>query len=136
MAMLLTTKQAQALPFLARGMSGIEVAKTVGVQATTVSQWLNHCPEFSTSLERLRDRVTSESMQALQSTVALAVDEVRRILTDGKNETVRLNAAKFVIEQFGLPKIAVNLIGTGNLETNRPIDLALVLKGLGVSNVQ
>jgi DNA-binding transcriptional regulator YdaS (Cro superfamily) len=135
MAMQFTTKQAQAMPFLASGMSGNEVAKTIGVQPTTVSQWLNHCPEFSASLERLRDCVTNESMQALQGTVALAVDEVRRILTNGKNETVRLNAAKFVIEQFGLPRIAVNLTGTGSLETSQPMDLAMIMKGLGVSNV-
>ncbi|MBK8889513.1 MAG: helix-turn-helix domain-containing protein [Dechloromonas sp.] len=99
-----TSKQTRALPLLASGLSGAETAKIVGVKPSTVSQWLNHCPDFMESLEELRGAGMRQAMGQLQGTLTEAVDELRRILTTSKTDAVRLKAAQFIIEAYGITK--------------------------------
>lgn len=132
MAKQLTQKQLSALPLLAGGLAGSETAKLVGVKASTVSEWRNHCPAFSTELDRLREKVSQEAMADLQSNVVLATSEIRRLITTSTSDAVRLKACEFVITNFGLPKpTASNAL----IEAPGKIfNLALVLEGLGVSH--
>jgi hypothetical protein len=100
----ITAKQTRALPLLASGLSGAETAKIVGVKASTISEWLNHCPDFIDALEGLRDAGMRQAMGQLQGTLSEAVGELRRVLTSAKNDSVRLKAAQFVIEAYGITK--------------------------------
>lgn len=128
----LTQKQATALPLLARGMSGAECAKTVGVKASTVSEWMNHSSQFSGALAGLRDQINGASMERLQTCVGLAVDEVQRIITSGKSEAVRLRAAEFVITNFAVPKATAS-VPDGDVFGKR-MNMAMILEGLGVGH--
>lgn len=130
----LTTKQLLALPILASGATGVECSKLVGVKASTVSEWVNHCPTFVAELDRLREQVTKESLGQLQASVAMAVGEVRRIITKGESEAVRLKAAEFVISNCAPTKTKATT-ADGNTLGGR-VNLALILEGLGVGSVQ
>lgn len=128
----LTGKMRKALPLLASGLSGVATAKAVGVKPSTVSEWLNHCPDFIESLEELREAEVRQAMAQLQGNLSQAVEEVRRIMTTSKTDAVRLRAAQFVIEAYGIPK--------HHKESNNDLvshsELAVVseiLKGLGGS---
>ena len=100
----ITPKQLQALPLLVTGMSGVEVAKAVGVKPSTVSGWLHHCPGFMAELDQCREQVIREAMDQLGGTLTTAVRELHHVMTKSKNDALRLKAATFVIEHFGLPK--------------------------------
>lgn len=100
----ITGKMRKALPLLASGMTGAATALAVGVQASTVSEWLNHHESFQEELECLREAVTQQAMGQLQSTLPTAVEELQRIMTTSKTDAVRLKAAQFVIEACGLTK--------------------------------
>lgn len=43
-----------------------------------------------------------QAMGRLQGTLSLAIDELRRIMTTSKTDAVRLKAALFVIEAYGV----------------------------------
>jgi hypothetical protein len=129
-----TAKQTRALPLLASGMSGAETAKIVGVKASTVSEWLNHCPDFIDALEGLRDAGMRQAMGQLQGTLSMAVDELRRILTTSKTDAVRLKAAQFIVEAYGITKER----SQAHLDPVSRAELAVVgdiLKGLGGNRV-
>ena len=133
----LTPKQTEALPLLAAGKTGVQVAEAVDVNPATVSQWLNHDPNFVEALDRLRWESLRTAQAELESTATEAVTELRKLVTDAKSEQVRLRAAEFVLTAIGLnqgkdffrelkaPKPAK--IGNGG-----PLDIDKVLEGLGV----
>ena len=128
----ITAKQTRALPLLASGVSGLEAAKIVGVKASTVSEWLNHCPDFIDALERLREAGMRQAMGQLQGTLSTAVEELRRILTTSKTDAVRLKAAQFIVEAYGIAKER----DQAHLNSVSREELAVVgdiLKGLGGS---
>lgn len=130
----LTQKQSKALPLLAAGMTGAATAETVGVKASTVSEWINHCPAFAVELDRLRDQIKKDAIDHLQASARLAAGEIRRIITKGKSEALRLRASEYVIDNFALPGVA-NQPNHSNLDaTGNRLNLALVLEGLGVRN--
>ena len=104
----ITPNQLRALPLLATGMSGAEVAKAVGVKPSTVSGWLHHCPDFMAELDRCREQVIREAMDQLGGTLTTAVRELHHVMTKSKNDALRLKAATFVIENFGLAKVSPN----------------------------
>ena len=104
----ITPKQLQALPLLATGMSGAAVAKAVGVKPCTVSVWLHHSPDFMAELDRCRQQVLREAMDQLGGALTTAVRELHHVMTKSKNDALRLKAATFVIENFGLSRITPN----------------------------
>jgi hypothetical protein len=129
----ITPKQVKALPLLAGGMSGVQTAKIVGVKASTVSEWLNHCPLFIAELERLREWSTRQALGQLQGTLTTAVSELQRIMTKSKTDALRLRAATFVIESVGLPNVGID----SEIELHDSNELAKVLEalnGLGCSS--
>lgn len=126
----ITAKQIRALPLLAAGTSGAETAKIVGVKPSTVSEWLNHCPHFIEALDELRDAGMRQAVGQLQGTLSVAVEELRRILTTSKTDAVRLKAAQFIIEAYGITKEP----NEAHLDPASRAELAVVsniLKGLG-----
>jgi hypothetical protein len=126
----LTGKMRKALPLLASGLSGVATAEAVGVKPSTVSEWLNHCPDFIGALEGLRDAGMRQAVGQLQSTLPTAVEELRRIITTSKTDALRLKAAQFVIEAYGITKER----NEAQLDPVSRAELAVVgdiLKGLG-----
>ncbi len=107
------------------------------VNAATVSQWLNHDPNFVEALDRLRWESLRTAQAELELTATEAVIELRKLVTNAKSEQMRLRAAEFVLTAIGLnqgkdffrelkaPKPAK----TGN---EGPLDIDKVLEGLGV----
>lgn len=130
----LTQKQVQALPFLVAGMKGAEVAKQVGVKASTVSEWINHCPSFALELKRLRDESLRDAIGQLQYTVQIASDELQRLLKKAKSDAVRLRACEYVISNFALVERKGCAGAADTDSTPRKFDLNMVLAGLGVAH--
>jgi len=95
-----------------------------------MSEWLNHCPHFIEALDELRDAGMRQAVGQLQGTLSVAVEELRRILTTSKTDAVRLKAAQFIIETYGVTKEP----NEAHLDPASRAELAVVgniLKGLG-----
>jgi transposase-like protein len=124
-----TAKQARALSLIASGMTGAATAKSVGVKESTVSYWRNHTPDFAEELQKLQDQSTVEAMTQLRALVTLATAEVQRIIAEGQNDAIKLKAAEYVINNFGLSKQPY--VGpTDSNEFSGKVDLGLILQGL------
>ena len=94
---MLTGKQRRALLLLVSGCSGREVAKAVKVSETTISQWINHHPEFMEELARLQEEATRQALAQLSGSTLKAVETIQHLL-DAKNESERLKAAQYVLK--------------------------------------
>ena len=93
----LTPAQRKALPLLAAGLNQVGVSRVVGVRESTVSFWVNQDDLFASQLELARSQMQSQALDQLSSALTLAVDEVKNLLANAKNESVKLKAAEFVI---------------------------------------
>lgn len=133
----LTPKQLRALPLLVAGQTGVQVADALKMNPATISQWLNHDPDFVEAVDKLRWESLRIAQAELESIATEAVTELRKLVKDAKSEQVRLRAAEFVLTAIGLnqgkdllrdlkaPKPA--RIGSGE-----QLDMDKVLEGLGV----
>ncbi len=114
---------------LASGVSGVETAKAIGVKASTVSEWQNHCPQFIHELDALRDAGTRQAVKQLRGTLSLAVEEVQRIITTSPSDALRLRASVFVIETCGMTVLQDSPASSESKADNSMFDK--VLKDLG-----
>lgn len=133
----ITGKMRKALPLLVSGMAGKDVAASIGVQESTVSHWINHCPQFATELDRLREQASSQAVSQLSSSVALAADTIRQILITGKTEAAKLKAAEYIINNFGLPlRGSTKQTNAVSQEVGGKVNMDMVLQGLGISHAR
>lgn len=102
----LTPKQRQALPLLAAGKSGNEVASALGVHIATVSKWLNHSEEFQRALANLRRAALQAAEEQMQLIAQEAFSTLRDLLVSGESESVRLRAACYVLDVTGVAERA------------------------------
>ena len=133
----LTPKQIQALPLLAAGKTGAQVAKELSVDPATISQWLNHDPDFVEALDSLRWESLRTAQAELESTATEAVIELRKLVKDARSEQVRLRAAEFVLTAIGLNQgkdffRELKARKPSEVGNKGPLDIDKVLEGLGV----
>lgn len=97
----LTPKQRQAVPFLAIGKTGKEVAITLNVNPATVSQWVNHNQHFNDALRAFADDAVRLAQIQLQALTLSAMEELRYLMKNAKSEQVRLKAVELVLNAVG-----------------------------------
>ncbi|NTV12826.1 MAG: hypothetical protein HGA96_02640 [Desulfobulbaceae bacterium] len=109
----LTPKQLQAIPLLASGMTGKDIASAINVNPATVSLWINHDLKFKTALDDFSEYSLRLAKLQLESLTGEAVNELRDLLKNAKSERVRLQAIELVMSSVGLNASLVKFEGIG-----------------------
>lgn len=132
----LTPKQLQALPLLATGKTGVEVASAINVNPATISQWLNHDPLFRQAYDEYRWEGLRSASAELQSVAQQAVVTLTELMINAKSEQVRLKAAEFILTAIGLNRGEESyrevVPPTPDRKSTGQYDLEKVLDGLGI----
>jgi hypothetical protein len=92
----LTRKQEQAIAALLGQPTIDKAARVVGVTGQTLKNWLK-LPEFQQAFQQARQAVLRDALGRLQATSTEAADTLRKLLK-AKSETVRLGAARSILE--------------------------------------
>lgn len=93
----LTPKQRQAIPLIACGKTGKEVADAINVNPATVSLWLNHNRDFNRALQTFAAESSRLAQIQLNSLTLLAIKELSNLLQNAKSEQIRLKAVEMVL---------------------------------------
>jgi hypothetical protein len=101
----LTPKQLKAIPLLAAGASGKDVASAININPATVSQWINHNKNFRSALEVFCSGCLSLAETQLEAMAVDAIAELRRLLQEAKSEQVRIKAIELIFEAIGLSAV-------------------------------
>lgn len=98
----LTAKQQKAIPLLAAGESGKSVAVAIKCNPATISQWLNHDPDFNRALHVYSKASIYRAQLQLDSLAVTAVNELRDLMLNARSEQVKLRAIELVMNAIGL----------------------------------
>src|SRR6476469_1865789 len=116
----LTPKQEAAALALAAGCTQPEAARSAGCGARTIKTWLHDRPAFGRRVAELRAEMTARALGRLADGMAFAADALRKLLS-AKSETVRLGAARAVLELGTRLRESVELEGRlAALEVRHP----------------
>lgn len=97
----LSPKQVKAATLIGNGESHKNAGKEVGVSPQTISGWLQDA-EFKDLVDDTKKEVMETTRDMLRGNLPLAVECLQKIMEEAKNERVRLDAAKFIIENSGI----------------------------------
>lgn len=134
----LTSKQLKALPLMAQGMSGKDVAKEVSVTPQTVSEWKNS-PAFMATLNILRTEILESARSQLQQSPNKAIQTLIDLMDNSENEETRRKAALDILRLNGFEPGKHECyawgIGPTDVESmthkiNGTMDIENMLKGL------
>ena len=94
----MTSRQKRAIAALIRSPTKAEAAKAAGVGVSTLRRWLSEDEAFreayQAALAELVQDAAAQSKQGLKQ----ALDTIRNIMETGKNDAVRLSAARAAID--------------------------------------
>ena len=102
-------KAAQAALALAQGQSMRETAKALKVDEKTVRRWAKG-PKFQARVEELRGELTAQTLNRLATCSAAAVAELARLMTTSANDSVRLGAARAVLDKLKAEMVLAILV--------------------------
>lgn len=124
----LTSKQQQALPLILSGMSSLQVSEKIGVKASTISEWLHHSHAFKEVIFQIRSETIARTTDAIDVLVLKSLEEIAKLISTSKSESIRLKACELVLSKLLQPKFESP---PQSPSPNGSINLSLVLKGLG-----
>jgi len=110
----LNQNQLLAIPLVAQGVSGKNVAKKIQVTEETVSRW-KKLPEFQAEVNALLKECRDETQHKLRSLVNLALEVVREDL-ENTNSEQRLATALKIIQNMKLNTYLYEEIGPSKAE--------------------
>lgn len=93
----LSPKQEAAAVLLAGGCSSEEASERCGAAGRTIRSWTIKYPAFNRRIQQLRAEMTSRALGRMVDGMAFAASTLRALLK-AKSETVRLGAARAVLE--------------------------------------
>jgi hypothetical protein len=94
----LTPRQEAAALALAKGCTVLVAARESGAAERTIKLWTATLPAFTRRITELRSEMTSRALGRLVDDMASAADTLGYLARKGKSETVRLGAARAVLE--------------------------------------
>ena len=97
----LSSKQKAALPLLVRGSSNREVARLIGVNKNTISNWRKD-PRFWDAEIKLGNQFYIEAVRSFMYLNYKSVEVLNELL-DSDHPQTRLQAAKFILNKNYLP---------------------------------
>ena len=94
----LTPKQEAFALALAAGSSVQDAAKRHGIGRMTAYHWMNEIPALPKRVITLRAEMTKQAVGLLVANMTSAADTLGYLCRKGKTESIRLNAARAIIE--------------------------------------
>jgi hypothetical protein len=94
----LTPKQEQVAVSLASGCTIEVAARQCGAAVRTIKGWLANIPDFKRRVDELRSEMTRQALGRLVDSMTSAADTLGYLSRQAKSETVRLYAARSVLE--------------------------------------
>jgi hypothetical protein len=93
----LTPRQEQALPHFAAGVAIERACRAARISKATAYAWLRQ-PTFRAAVAALREELTDHALDALKAAIGQAVETIATLAADAESETVKLAAARAIIE--------------------------------------
>ena len=106
--------QLLAIPLVAQGVSGKNVAKKIQVTEETVSRW-KKLPEFQAEVNALLKECRDETQHKLRSLVNTALEVIKDELDD-KNSDQRITIALKILQNMKLNTYLYEKIGSSKAE--------------------
>lgn len=97
----LSSKQVFAIAAIASGKSQAEAAVIVDVTPQTICKWMQK-PEFRECIDNYKTNMLVETQDKLRGLTTLAVATIGGILENSKNERIRFEAAKYIIDRINV----------------------------------
>jgi hypothetical protein len=94
----LTPRQESAALALAGGSTEAEAAALANCSARTLRVWLASSPNFGRRIGQLRSEMTAQALGRLVASMTRAADTLDELASSASAETVRLGAARAVLE--------------------------------------
>ena len=110
----LNQNQLLAIPLIAQGVSGKNVAKKIQVTEETVSRW-KKLPEFQAEVNALLKECRDETQHKLRSLVNTALEVVKDEL-ENKNSDQRITIALKILQNMKLNTYLYEEIGSSKAE--------------------
>ena len=110
----LNENQLLAIPLVAQGVSGKNVAKKIQVTEETVSRW-KKLPEFQAEVNALLKECRDETQHKLRSLVNTALEVVKDEL-ENKNSDQRITIALKILQNMKLNTYLYEEIGSSKAE--------------------
>ena len=110
----LNQNQLLAIPLVAQGVSGKNVAKKIQVTEETVSRW-KKLPEFQAEVNALLKECRDETQHKLRSLVNTALEVIKDELDD-KNSDQRITIALKILQNMKLNTYLYEEIGSSKAE--------------------
>jgi hypothetical protein len=96
-----------------------EAARSVGIDAKTLSRWIKD-PTFETAYREARETAFSQSLARLQESAGLAVTTLLEIMRDKKTAAaLRVRAADLVLVHAGRVTEGVNIVAADKTPRSR-----------------
>ena len=115
MSIKLNQNQLLAIPLVAQGVSGKNVAKKIQVTEETVSRW-KKLPEFQAEVNALLKECREETQHKLRSLVNTALEVVKDEL-ENKNSEQRITIALKILQNMNLNTYLYEEIGSSKAES-------------------
>jgi hypothetical protein len=93
----LTARQAQALPIFAASPTVEGACRKAGISKTTAYAWAKQ-PAFREALDAARTAILVQALGALKAATSQAVQTITHLAAKGVPESVRLSAARTILE--------------------------------------
>ena len=110
----LNENQLLAIPLVARGVSGKDIANKLNVAKETISRW-KKIPEFQAEVNKLLKEYREETQHKLRSLINIALEVVREDL-ENTNSEQRLATALKIIQNMKLNTYLSEEIGPSKAE--------------------
>ena len=114
MSIKLNENQLLAIPLVAQGVSGKNVAKKIQVTEETVSRW-KKLPEFQAEVNALLKECRDETQHKLRSLVNTALEVIKYEL-ENKNSDQRITIALKILQNMKLNTYLYEEIGSSKAE--------------------
>jgi transposase len=111
----LNENQLLAIPLVAQGVSGKNVAKKIQVTEETVSRW-KKLPEFQAEVNALLKECRDETQHKLRSLVNTALEVIKDEL-ENKNSDQRITIALKILQNMKLNTYLYEEIGSSKAES-------------------
>lgn len=94
----LTAKQEAAALSLATGKTQSEASTDSGAGVRTIKTWITQHSGFADRVRELRVELTSRALGRLTNDMVIAADTLGYLCSQGQSESVRLGAARAILE--------------------------------------
>ena len=110
----LNENQLLAIPLIAQGVSGKDIANKLNVAKETISRW-KKIPEFQAEVNKLLKEYREETQHKLRSLVNTALEVIKDELDD-KNSDQRITIALKILQNMKLNTYLYEEIGSSKAE--------------------